>query len=442
MGVSMKYMMKWAGGLLLLGVVFFVGLILVLPMVIDPNDYKDKISDLVYENSGYKIEIPGDIGLHVSPRLDVLFSLGEVRVFSGSDFPEVTLVSSEEVRVELSLLPLLREKRLAIQGLQLHGGYCYLIRNKAGKGNWELPSDLVVSPPPSDSASQAPEVAAEKKIKAEKEKKALVLDLEMLEFSRINVRYEDQQTDKRFELKNFSIRTGHVQDRQSFHLQSNFTLTSSGSNNSVLSVVNALETDVTLALEAGTIQLDHLSLVSLINGFGMQESEVKLATNAFIAFSNHRNRLVPTLIILGDSLSVFILLKREARRTGFQGAQSLFQRLKIRIPVIGIALYQLVNDRSHFRGAMLQSVRCARHAKRRDMLAHQLLDVGLREISRTGEHMEEKHSKAVHFAVFALWSRHHAFGRQIEWRSLQAVVRIRIGGFLQRETQTKIVKFD
>ncbi len=303
----MKRAMKWAGGLLLSGVVLFAGLILLLPMVIDPNDYKDKISDLVYDNSGYRIEIPGDIELHVSPRLDVLFSLGQVRVFSGPDFPEVTLVSSEEVRVELSLLPLLREKRLAIQGLQLHGGYCHLIRNKAGKGNWELPGDSVVSSPSdrkeiSDPAPQVPEVVGGK------EKKAFVLELEQLELSRINVHYEDQQADKRFELKDFSIRANHVQDGQPFHLQSNFTLASSGSNNSVFSVVNALETDVILTLAARTVQLDHLSLVSVINGFGIQESEVKLSTSAFIDLSG-KNAKVEAFKLSSRDLA--IILKAE-----------------------------------------------------------------------------------------------------------------------------------
>ena len=297
----MKRTMKWICGLLLAGVLLFAGLILLLPMVIDPNDYKDKISALVYDSSGYKIEIPGDIGLHVSPRLDVLFSLGQVLVHSGPDFPDVTLLSSEEARVELSLLPLLREKKLVIQGLQLHGGYCHLIRNKAGKGNWELPGDPATSPLTAQKSTSDP-------LAAGKETKVPTLELEGVEFSRINVRYEDQQTDKRFELKDFGLHAGHVQDGQPFHLQSGFILTSSGSHNSVLSVVNELETDVTLALAARTIQLDNLSLVSLIQGFGFQESEVTLATNAFIDLAGKNAKLEELRL---SSRDLVIMLKAE-----------------------------------------------------------------------------------------------------------------------------------
>ncbi len=301
----MKRAIKWICGLLLAGLVLFAGLILLLPMVIDPNDYKDTISDLVYDKSGYKIEIPGDIGLHVSPRLDVLFSLGQVRVDSGPGFPEVTLLGSEQARVELSLLPLLREKKLVVKGLQLHGGYCHLIRNKAGLGNWEFPGPAAS---PSTRQEKISDPAPQGAAAGGREKKFPDLELNLLELSKVTIRYEDQKTDKRFELKDFSIRAEHVREGQPFHLQSGFTLTSSGSNNSVLTVGNKLETDVTLALAAGTIQLDHLSLVSLIKGFGIQESEVTFATSAFIDLSGKNAKLEELTL---SSRDLAIMLKGE-----------------------------------------------------------------------------------------------------------------------------------
>lgn len=290
---------KWIGGLLLLVIILFAGLILLLPKLLDPNDYKDKISDLIYDNSGYRIEIPGDIELHVSPRLDILFSLGQIRVLSGPDFKDITLFSSEEARVELSLLPLLQEKRLVIQGVQLHGGYAHLIRSRTGKGNWELSSGTAVSgasspaaKKPSAPASTPAPAPTPKTPSTGKQKTLPTLDLGGIELSRITVRYEDQQTDKRFELKNFHLQTGRIQDGKPFHLKSGFTaLTSSGSNNNALSVVNEVETDLTFALDARTIRLDNLSLVSLIKAFGLQETEVKLATNAFVDLAKKNVKL-------------------------------------------------------------------------------------------------------------------------------------------------------
>lgn len=289
----MKRVIKWIGGLLLLVIILFAGLILLLPRFLNPNDYKDKISDLIYDNSGYRIEIPGDIELHVSPRLDVLFSLGQIRVLSNPDFKDTTLFSSEEARVELSLLPLLKEKRLVIQGVQLHGGYAHLIRSKAGKGNWDVSSGATTQgasiPAAKKSSAPAP---TSKSSSTGKTRTLPTLDLGGIELSRIAVRYEDQQTDKRFELKNFSLQTGRIQDGKPFHLKSGFTaLTSSGSSNNALSVVNEIETDLTFTLAGRTIRLDNTSLVSLIKAFGFQETEVKLTTNAFVDLSNKNVKL-------------------------------------------------------------------------------------------------------------------------------------------------------
>jgi AsmA protein len=294
----MKRVMKWAGGLLLICVVTFAGLIILLPMVLDPNDYKDKISEMVYEQSGFRLEIPGDIILHISPRLEVLFALGQVRVLSAPDFSDVPLLSSEEARVELSLLPLLMEKRLAVQGVQLHGVYCHLIRDKSGRGNWELTPVAAASP--ASSGNEKVSDPAPREQGSGKAKKTSTFELGAFDLSRVTVRYEDQQTAKVFALKDLSVHTTHVQDGQSFHLQSQFDLTVSGSNNSALSVKNTLETDILFALSAKTLQLDNLSLNSLVKGFGIEDTEVTLATNTFIDLAGKKLEIKDITLSSGE----------------------------------------------------------------------------------------------------------------------------------------------
>lgn len=272
----MKRLLIWGGSILLVMILAFVGLLIALPFILDPNDYKEKIETLIYEKSGYQLQIPGDIDLKITPGLDVLFSLGQVQVQSGADFSGVPLLSSEEVRAEFSLMPLLREKRLAIQGIKLHGVYCNLIRNKAGKGNWEIV-------PAAGAAAKVPKPASSQGTPPKQEKKNApppALDLGSLDLSRITVRYEDQQANKRFELKDFSIQTGHVQDGQSFHVQSAFTLISSGDGSAALSVSSELASDVQLTLASKTVGLSSFILHSTVNGFGLQETELQLALNA------------------------------------------------------------------------------------------------------------------------------------------------------------------
>ena len=110
----MKRILFWAGAILLAIVVALVALIVLLPFILDPNDYKEKIETLVYEKSGYQLHIPGDINLQITPGLDVLFSMGQVRIDSTAAFPDVTLLRSEEATWAISLTPLVREKRLGI----------------------------------------------------------------------------------------------------------------------------------------------------------------------------------------------------------------------------------------------------------------------------------------------------------------------------------------
>ncbi len=302
-GVSVKRVLKWSVGFVLVGVVIFAGLIVLLPLVLDPNDYKTKISDLVYDKSGYRLEIPGKIGLQVTPGLDILFSLGQVRVLSGPDFSDAILLASEEARVELALWPLLREKRLQLQGLRLHGVYCNLIRDKAGRGNWELPA-----PAPAPAAvpgSQGKQAPPPQQQAAGREKKAPSLDLGSLELSRITVRYEDRQAGKIFELKELSVHTGRVQDGRPFHLQSTFILASSGSGNSVLSVESTLETGMVFSLAGKTVQFDKLSLVSRINAFAMQEAAVQLAGSGSLDLQQRKVMIDDLTLVSGDlSLTV------------------------------------------------------------------------------------------------------------------------------------------
>ncbi|MBU0945345.1 MAG: AsmA family protein [Proteobacteria bacterium] len=307
----MKRMVKWVVGGALVCVVIVVGLMLLLPLVLDPNDYKGKITDLIHEKSGYRVEIPGEIRLQVTPRLDILFSLGQLRVLSGADFPDTILLNSEDASVELSLLPLLQEKRLDIQGLSLHGVYCNLIRDKEGKGNWMMPSVAAPasSPPPVNEGESRPQEQI-----AQKKRDMPSLDLGSLELSRITVRYEDQQAGKVFELKDFSVHTGRVRDGQLFHLQSAFVLASSGSGNGVLSVENLLKADITFSLAAKALHVDKLSLVSNIKAFGLEEIEVKLTSSAFLELKQ-KKLMIDSLTLASGDLS----LAGKAEITDFAG---------------------------------------------------------------------------------------------------------------------------
>ncbi len=296
----MKRLMIWSGSILLLMILAFIGLLIALPFILDPNDYKGKIETLIYEKSGYQLQIPGDIDLKITPGLDVLFSLGQVQVQSEAEFSGVPLLSSEEVRIEFSLMPLLREKRLAIQGIKLQGVYCNLIRNKAGKGNWEIaPTARGTADAPQPEKTSSQDTSTQKKNNTS----SPAFDLGFLDLSKLTVRYEDQQTNKRFELRDFSAKTGHVQDGQPFHVQSFFTLISSGKGSAALSVSSELASDVLLTLASNTVGLNNFILHSTVSGFGLQETELQLALDTSLDLVG-KNALLKTATLSSGLFTV------------------------------------------------------------------------------------------------------------------------------------------
>ena len=82
MGKLLKIIFSLLGFLVLLVIVAIV----VLPMVVDPNDYKDEITAAVKDKTGRTLEIDGDIQLSVFPWLGA--DIGPTRLGNAAGFDE------------------------------------------------------------------------------------------------------------------------------------------------------------------------------------------------------------------------------------------------------------------------------------------------------------------------------------------------------------------
>ena len=90
----------------ILGIVILlvVGAIIIIPLVVDPNDYKDQITALVKDKTGRELQIEGDIQLSVFPWLGL--ELGAVRLSNAPDFGEEPFAAVREAAVRVKLRPL------------------------------------------------------------------------------------------------------------------------------------------------------------------------------------------------------------------------------------------------------------------------------------------------------------------------------------------------
>jgi AsmA protein len=118
-------------------IVLLIAAAIIVPRVVDINNYKDQIAALVEKQTGRELKIQGDISLSVFPWLEVKTGAIELGNAKGFDAPLFAQVKQLKIRVRI--LPLLSRKMEAgvvtLKGLAVN-----LERNKEGITNWE---DLV-----------------------------------------------------------------------------------------------------------------------------------------------------------------------------------------------------------------------------------------------------------------------------------------------------------
>jgi len=115
-------------------VVIVVAAIVIVPMVVDPNDYKDDIVKVVKDETGRDLVIKDSMELSVFPWLGVKLanvSLSKADGFGDGDFAKIGLLN-----VQVKLLPLL-SKQVEVSELVLTDLSVHLQTQKSGKTSWE-----------------------------------------------------------------------------------------------------------------------------------------------------------------------------------------------------------------------------------------------------------------------------------------------------------------
>ena len=150
--------------------VSFVGLLVVGYMMLDPNDFKQEISDVVKEKTGQELVISGDIEKSIYPNLGV--NIGAVALKNPAGYEADNFAQLERVSVSISLMPLFSGKIVADTVL-LQGAKVNLEKNAAGKANWEVFAQSGKGP--------------DKEKKEKKDKPAKELDAEKFQFEGVEI---------------------------------------------------------------------------------------------------------------------------------------------------------------------------------------------------------------------------------------------------------------
>lgn len=197
-----------------LGVVLIIlvaGAALILPKVIDPNNYRGEIADIMHEKTGLTLVINGPIGWSVFPWVGL--SLEDISVKS-SEGSQLAQLGTAEVSVKL--MPLL-SKKVEVRTASLNGLELTLVKDENGQGNWEV--TIPESSKPVDSST---ETASE----SSSEKPVIELDIASVEVSGLLFSYEDQSTGQKFLVDQASLTTGSIRNHEpvDFDLQARINL--------------------------------------------------------------------------------------------------------------------------------------------------------------------------------------------------------------------------
>ena len=258
--------------------VLFGGILVSLPFIIDPNNYKEQISTIVHEQTGRVLSIPGDIKLQVSPKLDVAFSLGEIQLASSKEFPDTSFVSSKLAEIKLAIWPLITKRQLQINKIALSGVQLNLIRNIEGKTNWEdLAAGKTAKNDPSPHSGQdKPKHASKKSLPA--------IDIGGMDIKDINILYQDQQAKKTIALNNFNLSIGHLQENAPFLVLADFDF-SLDDNKQPLTASIKTEFNLTLNLSNQHFAINDFTLNGLFQGKIFPASKIKISLMADVEIS-------------------------------------------------------------------------------------------------------------------------------------------------------------
>lgn len=286
----MMTLIRWIAGLLFILSISIYVLILTLPVFFTPNDYKAQLIDLVAEKTGRHIEIAGDIQLQISPMLNATCTLGKTRMSGNSLFASSTCIASEQTKIELSLWPLLLQRRLHMETVMLDGVTLNLLHNKEGLNNWQR-----ITPPPAtpnETTDTTPPISPPENDPAKPPltrflRRVTGIDLGKMTLTHVNARYDNRQTDTIIFLKDLQIKTGRLKENIPFPFEADFNLTLDNHGKKTSQPRSGdvtMQGNATLFLQERHLLLEDLRLDATIKGKSLPKRGLKigLATNSDI----------------------------------------------------------------------------------------------------------------------------------------------------------------
>ncbi|MCB1959024.1 MAG: AsmA family protein [Rhodocyclaceae bacterium] len=247
----MKSALRFVVGLAVLVALVMAALAAYLAFLFDPNDYRDRLTELVKTHTGRTLAIQGDIGLSFFPWLG--FRLGAVELGNAPGFSERPFAALASAEARIKILPLLGGAiaidTVSVQGLQLN-----LERRKDGVTNWDdLAGGKKDATASGDEGKRAGGGAAS-------------LAVGGIDIREGAIRWDDAQAGRSDALSGVALRTGEISPGQPFDFEAgaSFALADPAVNGRV-----TLAGRAALDLAAQQYRVDDLKIALKADGAGL-----------------------------------------------------------------------------------------------------------------------------------------------------------------------------
>ena len=217
--------------------------IIVLPMVVDPNDYKPQISQAVESATGRSLMIEGDLDLSVFPWLGL--AIGRTELSNAPGFGEQPFARVDEVQVRVKLLPLL-SRELVMDTVVLKGLQVSLQTDARGRTNW---TDLSGGGQPG--TAETPASSGDAAVPA-----LAGLAIGGIEVSDARVVWDDRRNDSRYVVDDLDLSAGAIGSGARVPVSLSMSLSGTGLPEDGLEP--ELEFQVAVDAAAGTLDLSAL----------------------------------------------------------------------------------------------------------------------------------------------------------------------------------------
>ncbi|MFK8010767.1 MAG: AsmA family protein [Marinicellaceae bacterium] len=130
----MKKLVKWLLRIVLSLVILVILAAFIIPMVIDPNDYKENIAEKIEQQIGRPAQLNGNIEWSVFPWLAL--TINEISIDNEAGFTGEKFASINQLSARVKLLPLI-SKNIEVGSIVINEAHFTLQVSASGKSNWQ-----------------------------------------------------------------------------------------------------------------------------------------------------------------------------------------------------------------------------------------------------------------------------------------------------------------